>query len=325
MPEMQPAPTAQGADSNLASKATSSPVLPNPSSSPKVEREFTVKERTQTEQVLRRFLRHRMATASAILFLLIVAFAFLMPHFWQYSYSQITPEFNTNPSMKHPFGTDDIGHDAFAQIMRGLQHSLMIAFMLTGIAMTAGTLIGAVSGFYKGMIDSVIMRISDLILTIPVIAIAAALGASGSGTWWSIGVILGALAIPYVARLVRGVVLSLREKEFIEAARALGASDWRILSRHLVPNALGPVLVLATISIAAGVLAETALSNIGFGVQAPDTSLGLIISNAVVSFQTRPWLFYVPGVFIILIALTINFIGDGLRDAFDPRQTRVRQ
>jgi peptide/nickel transport system permease protein len=169
------------------------------------------------------------------------------------------------------------------------------------------------------------MRFCDLMLTIPVIAIAAALGAATGGTWWMIGLILGVLSIWYVARLVRGVILSLREKEFIEAARALGASDWRIMARHLVPNALGPVLVLATISIAAGVLAETALSSIGFGVQSPDTSLGLQIQQAVTGFQNRPWQFYIPGVFVILIALTINFIGDGLRDAFDPRQTRVRQ
>lgn len=323
MPEMQPTSAATQADEAFAPTPVITPTRPARGS--KVEREFTVKERTQAQQVIRRFTRHRLAMISGFVFLLIILFAFVIPYVWKYNYDKITPEFGTNPSLQHPFGTDDIGHDAFAQVMRGLQHSLLIAFMLTGISMLCGTFIGAVSGFYKGVVDSIIMRLSDLVLTIPVIAIAAALGAGSGGTWWSIGLILGALSIPYVARLVRGVVLSLREKEFIEASRALGASDWRILSRHLVPNAIGPVLVLATISIAGGVLAETALSAIGFGVHAPDTSLGLIISNAVTSFQTRPWLFYIPGVFIILIALTINFIGDGLRDAFDPRQTRVRQ
>jgi peptide/nickel transport system permease protein len=323
MPEMQPS-------TPLAGETAFAPVptLPEqqtPPRTPRVEREFTVRERTQTEQVVRRFMQHRAATVSLAVFLLMVLFGFLTPLFWHYTYDQITPEFNTPPTGQHPFGTDLTGHDGLAITTRGLQHSLMISFMLTGIAMIAGVALGAVAGFYRGAVDAVIMRFCDLMLTIPVIAIAAALGASTGGTWWMIGLILGVLAIWYVARLVRGVVLSLREKEFIEASRALGASDWRIMVRHLVPNAMGPVLVLATISVAAGVLGETALSSIGFGVQSPDTSLGLQIQQAVTGFSSRPWQFYIPGVFVILIALTINFIGDGLRDAFDPRQTRVRQ
>ena len=127
-----------------------------------------------------------------------------------------------------------------------------------------------------------------------------------------------------ISRVVRGVTLSLREKEYIEAARALGASDRWIIFRHLLPNTLGPVIVNATISVSLAILAETALSFLGVGVQAPDTSLGLLVSTGVSAAQTRPWLFYFPGLFIIVIALTINFVGDGLRDAFDPTQTKVR-
>ena len=129
---------------------------------------------------------------------------------------------------------------------------------------------------------------------------------------------------PYVSRVVRGVVLSLREKEFVEAARGAGRHDTRIIFRHLLPNALGSIIVNATILVALAILLETALSYLGFGVQAPDTSLGLLVNQAQTALTTRPWLFYFPGLFIILIALTINFIGDGLRDAFDPRQTKVR-
>jgi peptide/nickel transport system permease protein len=169
------------------------------------------------------------------------------------------------------------------------------------------------------------MRIADLVLTLPPIALAAALGNSAGGTWWMIALIIGGLAVPYVARVVRGVVLSLREQEFIEAARALGASDSRIILRHLVPNALAVVIVNATLLVAAGILSETALSYVGFGIRAPDTSLGLLITDAQAAVTTRPWLFYFPGLFIILIALTVNFIGDGLRDALDPRQTRQRR
>jgi peptide/nickel transport system permease protein len=137
-------------------------------------------------------------------------------------------------------------------------------------------------------------------------------------------VVIAGLYWAYVSRVARGVVLSLREKEFIEAAKALGASDARIIFRHLVPNALGSIIVNATILVALAILLETSLSYLGFGVRPPDTSLGILVSEAQTALTTRPWLFYFPGLFIILIALTINFIGDGLRDALDPQQTKVR-
>ncbi len=157
------------------------------------------------------------------------------------------------------------------------------------------------------------------------LALAAALARSGGGTLLLIGLVLAAISAPYVARVVRGVVLSLREREFIEAARALGASHWRIMLRHLLPNTVPVLLVNATLLIAQGILAETALSYVGFGIQPPDTSLGVLITTAQGALDSRPWLFYFPGIFIILIALSVNFIGDGLRDALDPRQTRERK
>lgn len=169
------------------------------------------------------------------------------------------------------------------------------------------------------------MRIADLVLTLPLFAIALVISSRTGGSWYWIAIVIAGLTWAYVARVVRSAVLSLREKEFIEAARALGASDTRIIFRHLLPNALGPIIVNATILVATGILTETALSFLGFGVQPPDTSLGLLVSQAQTAVETRPWLFYIPGAFIIAIALTINFIGDGLRDAFDPRQQRVRQ
>jgi ABC-type dipeptide/oligopeptide/nickel transport system permease subunit len=155
--------------------------------------------------------------------------------------------------------------------------------------------------------------------------VAAVLAGNSRGTWWLIALAIAALQWATVSRVVRGVVLSLREKEFIEAARALGATDARIIFRHLLPNAIGPVIVYGTILVAIAILLETALSFLGFGIRAPDTSLGLLVNNARTAVDTRPWLFYFPGLFIIMIALSINFIGDGLRDALDPRQQRVRQ
>ncbi|MGC9666820.1 ABC transporter permease [Planosporangium sp. 12N6] len=289
------------------------------------EREFTVKERSQLQQAMRRFMRHRLAVASLAIFALIVLLAFVGPLVWKYKSIDITPDNSQPPSLAHPFGTDGLGHDGFAQVLRGLQISVRVALCIALVATTLGVLWGGISGYYRGLADSVLMRLADLILTIPSIALAAALGNTSGGAWWMIALILGGLSAPLVARAVRGVVLSLREQEFIEAARALGASDSRILLRHLVPNAFAVVIVYATLLVAAGILAETALSYVGFGVRSPDTSLGLLISDAQSAVQTRPWLFYFPGLFIILIALTVNFIGDGLRDALDPRQTRQRR
>ena len=208
--------------------------------------------------------------------------------------------------------------------MRGTQISLQISVLVALFSTAVGTIWGAVAGYYRGWIDTVLMRVADLILTLPLLAVAAVLGHNSGGSWLLIALVIAGLYWAYVSRVARGVVLSLREKEFVEASKALGASDSRIIFRHLVPNALGSVIVNATILVSISILLETALSFLGFGVQPPDTSLGLLVSNGQTAIDTRPWLFYFPGLFIILIALTINFIGDGLRDAFDPQQTKVR-
>jgi ABC-type dipeptide/oligopeptide/nickel transport system permease subunit len=312
--------------SELRATSMTTAGTPEPSFPPATtEREFTVKERSQLQQAYRRFLRHRAAVVSAVIFLLIVVVAFIGPLLWKYKYTDITPDNSVPPSVAHPFGTDGIGKDELALVLRGLQQSVKVAVSIAVIASIGGVLWGGISGYYRGFTDSALMRAADLVLTLPPIALAAALGNIAEGTWWLIALILGGLAAPYVARVVRGVVLSLREQEFIEAARALGASDSRIILRHLVPNAFAVIVVNATLLVAGGILGETALSFIGFGIRAPDISLGLLITDAQSAVTTRPWLFYFPGLFIILIALTINFVGDGLRDALDPRQTRQRR
>jgi ABC-type dipeptide/oligopeptide/nickel transport system permease subunit len=291
------------------------------------EREFTVKERSQWQMAWRRFLKHRMATASLVVFILLLLFAFVLPHFWKFKYNgNFIPvtDLNQPPSLKHPFGTDST-RDQLAVVMRGTGQSLKVAFLIASVGTGLGALWGVVAGFLGGIIDSALMRLADLVLTIPALALAAALAHSGGGSVFQIGMILALVSAPYVARVVRGVVLSLREREFVEAARALGASNVRIMFRHLLPNTIPVLIVNATLLVAAGILLETALSYVGFGVQAPDTSLGLLITTAQGAFDTRPWQFYFPGVFIILIALSVNFIGDGLRDALDPRQTRERR
>jgi ABC-type dipeptide/oligopeptide/nickel transport system permease subunit len=291
------------------------------------EREFTVARRSQTQMIIRRFMAHKLAVGSLVVFLLVVIISLIGGRFWKYGYADITDEFSSPPSLEHPMGTDDIGHDSFAQVLRGAQKSVQVALMVAILATTIGAVIGAIAGYYRGWVDSALMRFTDLILTIPAIAILAVLAATvteQAGNWFFIGLILALLQWTYIARVVRGTFLSLREKEFVEAARALGASDARIIFRHLLPNAAGSIIVNATITVAVAILLETALSYLGLGIRPPDTSLGLLISAGQQAATTRPWLFYFPGLIIVIIALTINFIGDGLRDAFDPTQTRVR-
>jgi peptide/nickel transport system permease protein len=291
------------------------------------EREFTVEARSQWKLILRRFLAHRLAVGSLVIFLLLIVTALVGSHLWHYRYADITSEFSQGPTMKHPMGTDGIGHDVMAQVLRGAQRSVVIALLVATLSTTFGAVMGAVAGYYRGMVDNVMMRFVDLMLTIPSLAIFGLLAhkyANKTNGWIYLSLIIAALAWTSMCRIVRGVFLSLREKEFVEAARAIGASNARIIFRHLLPNALGPIIVNASITVAVAILTETGLSYIGLGVRPPDTSLGLLVSDGAAAAQTRPWLFYFPGLFIILIALTVNFVGDGLRDAFDPRQTRVR-
>ncbi|MDT7595049.1 MAG: glutathione transport system permease protein [Pseudonocardiales bacterium] len=287
--------------------------------------ELRVGQRSQAQLVARRFRRHRLAMVSLVVLLALVLLAVVGGWLWKYSVADLTVDESVPPSWDHPFGTDAAGHDTFAQVLRGTQISIGIAVLGALIATAVGTVWGATAGYYGGRLDTVMMRIADLVLTLPFLAVAAVLGHNLGGSWWLVAAVIAGLYWAYVARVARGVVLSLREKEFVEAARAIGAGDARIIFRHLVPNALGSIIVNATVLVAIAILLETALSYLGFGVRPPDTSLGLLVSDAQTAVDTRPWLFFFPGVFIIVIALTINFIGDGLRDALDPQQTRMRR
>jgi len=223
----------------------------------------------------------------------------------------------------HPFGQDDIGRDFFALVMKGTQRSLTVMIIIGVIGATIGTVVGSVAGFYRGKVDAILMRFCDFIITIPAIIIGSVVGFHyGNLGAAFLAFYLGLFAWTGLSRLVRGEFLTLREREFVDAARVAGASNRRIIFKHILPNAVGVIIVSVTLLMAGAILLETALSFLGFGVIEPDVSLGLLISKYQDSFTTRPWLFWYPGLFIISIALSINFIGDGLRDAFDPRQRR---
>ncbi len=298
---------------------------------------------SQGQIVRRRFFRHRGALIAMIVLAVIIVMAFTSVGpligswrpggWWPYTWNVAVEVVNGGrPTLSlfpfaigpHPFGQDEIGRDIFAVVMRGTQQSLMIMVIAGLIATTIGTVIGATSGYYRGWRDSALMRFTDIIITIPIIVIAAVLGRRFGGFGAPVlAVILGLLLWTGLARLVRGEFLSLREREFVDAARVAGAKDRRIIFRHILPNAIGVIIVNSTLLMASAILIETGISFLGYGVQAPDTSLGKIISENQAAFSTRPWLFWWPGLFIIAIALCINFIGDGLRDAFDPRQRRM--
>jgi peptide/nickel transport system permease protein len=290
----------------------------------------SIEARSLWRMSARRFRKHKMAMISLVVLLMIVLLAFVGGSLWHYKYnvfSQSVADLNRPPSLKHPFGTDSTGYDTFSEVLRGTQRSLEIAAFVSISSTIVGTIYGAISGYAGGVVDSIMMRIVDLFLTFPIIAVAAVLthniGPKANGWFW-ISMVLAALTWPYVGRVVRGNALAIREKEYIEAAHALGASRTRVVFRHVVPNVVSIVIVIFTILVATSILAETALSFVGFGVAAPDTSLGLLVSQAQTAVETRPWLFYFPGLFIILIALTANFIGDGLRDALDPTASKGR-
>jgi len=308
---------------------------------------------TQGQIIRKRFRQHRAAMISVftLLTLLVGVFTALdwrlfglnIPGWWRYNHTDILPlEFENCPGGSvgcptldviplldgdgigwglFPFGQDDIGRDYFSLVMRGAQRSIFVMIIIGALAATIGTIIGAISGYFRGWIDAVLMRITDFIITVPSIIIGSVVGYHfGNLGVAFLAFYLGLFAWTGLARLVRGEFLTLREREFVDAARVAGATNTRIIFKHILPNAIGVIIVSVTLLMAGAILLESALSYLGFGVVPPDVSLGLLISTYQESFSTRPWLFWYPGIFIIVIALCVNFIGDGLRDAFDPRQ-----
>jgi len=287
---------------------------------------LAVEVRSQARMALDRFFHHRMALTGLGIFLFLLLLSTVGPLFWRYDYAQITNQFSTSPTLQHPFGTDTIGHDTFAQVMQGTATSIKTALLVAVLATVVGTAIGAVAGYYGKLADAALMRFTDLILIVPVVAILLVLAngvSSVASNWFWIAVVLAAVLWTYLARLVRGTFLSLREREFVEAEWAIGASDARIILRHMIPNAIGPIVVNATLTVANAMLIEAFLSFLGLGIQPPAVSLGNLIANHQADATVLPWLFFFPAGFLVLAILSVNFIGDGLRDALDPSQ-RVR-
>ncbi|MDQ1595038.1 MAG: glutathione transport system permease protein [Arthrobacter pascens] len=316
-----------------------------------IEPVIEAKGLSQGQIVRKRFIGHSGAIVGLVVFAIIFLMAFTsvgyagIPGWWRYTHEAVSPLANDGAPTaslwplawgEHPFGQDRIGRDLFAMTMRGAQQSITIMVVIGLIAGLIGVAVGALAGYFRGWTEAILMRLTDIIIIIPALLLAAVMaqfaGRRDEGSWFAsfassngvlaLGIFLGLISWVGLARLMRGEFLTLREREFVDAARISGASNARIIFKHILPNAVGVLIVNVTLTMSAAILTETALSYLGVGVKSPDTSLGLLISQNQEAFTTRPWLFWFPGLFIVLICLSINFIGDGLRDAFDPRQKK---
>ena len=280
----------------------------------------------------RRFRKHRLAVASAVILSMIILAVLLGPLVWRVAIDEINFAVRLQgPSWEHPFGTDDLGQDLLARMLYGGRISLAVGFAAMLVAVLLGTLIGAVAGIASGGVDAFLMWLTDLFLSLPELPLLLLViylfrdllrGLVGAelGVFSLIVAVIGGFRWMPVARLVRAQFFSLREKEFVEAARALGASTPRLVVRHILPNALGPVIVAATIDIAAAIIAESTLSFLGLGFPPDIPTWGRLLFDAKDNLDYAPHWALFPGLAIFLTVLTINFVGDGLRDALDPRR-----
>ncbi len=293
---------------------------------------------TPTQLVWRRFRRHKMAMFGLLLLVLLIVYAVGGAFIFTESYANTTDRTLTGgllhgPSLKHPFGTDPTGRDLLARTIYGGQISLLIGLAAVSVALIVGIAVGALSGYYGGWVDSILMRFTEAMLNIPqlfLLIVAAkylgdkvhnfqAFGREFSGSVIVIIVIIGLDSWMYLARIVRSQFLSLKEQEFVTAARCTGTSNLAIIAYHILPNSIAPIIVNATLGVASAILTEAYISFLGLGVRQPTATWGNMLENANRYLETAPWLWFFPGILILITVLAINFVGDGLRDALDPR------
>ena len=284
-----------------------------------------LKVRSQWSYARMRFFRHRLALIGLFGLVVIFGAGIFAGLVSPYSYAEIDlNHILQGPSRAHYFGTDALGRDQFTRVVWGIRTSMEVGVFVAVVSTFVGLVIGAVAGYYGGWLDNLLMRVTDLVLTLPLLAILlTATALLGQGNQWRVSLILVFFFWTGTARVVRGIFLSLREKEYVEAAKASGAGDARLMFRHILPNTLGPIVVNATLAVGTAILIEAALSFLNFGIKPPTPSLGVLVSDA----QANPeqwWLTVFPGLTIVAIVLCVNFVGDGLRDALDPTQRRMR-
>ena len=280
------------------------------------------KRRSQLKSVWIRYRKNKVAMFGLVLFLVMIFLALTADFYFDYELDAVEHHIENRlqpPSIEHPFGTNDYGQDMLARIVYGARISLFVGLVTISVSLAVGSIIGASAGYYGGVIDNILMRIMDIFLAIPqtimAISIVAALGAS----LLNLLIALSIASIPKFARIVRSAVLSTKEQDFVEAAKAYGASGGRIIAKYILPNAIGPIIVQATLNMATTILSIAALSFIGLGVQPPTPEWGSILSAGRSQMLYYPYLVTIPGIAIVIAVLALNLIGDGLRDALDPR------
>ncbi len=267
---------------------------------------------------------NRLALLGLVIVVVVVLVAVWAPFIAPYDYAKIDPNaVLMPPSWEHPFGTDQLGRDVLSRVIWGARVSVEVGVISVGIAVVIGTVIGAVSGYYGGLVDSVLMRFVDIMLCFPTFFLILAVISVLEPSIVNIMVVIGLTSWMGVARLVRAEVLSLKEREFVLAAKVMGAGDLRIIFKHIIPNAMGPVLVAATLGVGSAILVESALSFLGIGVQPPTPSWGGILASGKDNIEIAWWLSFFPGVAILVTVLGYNLLGEGLRDILDPRMRGV--
>jgi peptide/nickel transport system permease protein len=279
-----------------------------------------VKKRSQLAEVWRRLARNKMAMFGLFVISLIIAAAITADWIAPYDYrTQDLNAISQKPNAQHFLGTDDLGRDILSRIIHGTRVSLLVGFVSVSISVAVGGGLGAVSGYYGGKLDNVIMRFMDVLLAIPSILLAIAIVSAFGGGIINVMIAVGISSVPSYARIVKASVISIKENEFIEAARAIGASDFRIVTKHILPNAMAPIIVQATLGVAGAILSAAGLSFIGMGIQPPTPEWGAMLSNGRHIIRTAWHVATFPGLAIMITIFALNLLGDGLRDALDPR------
>jgi peptide/nickel transport system permease protein len=280
------------------------------------------KKRSQWGEVWRRLKRNKMAILGLIILTILVLLAIFADVIADYDnvvIKQNLAQRLQGPSAAHWLGTDEFGRDIFARLIHGTRVSLQVGIVAVGISIVIGGILGAVAGYYGGKLDNIIMRIMDIFLAVPSILLAIAIVSALGPSILNLMLAISISSVPSYARIVRASVLSIRDQEFIEAARAIGASNTRIIFRHIIPNSLAPVIVQATLGVASAILSTAGLSFIGLGIQPPAPEWGSMLSGGRQYLRYAWWVTTFPGVAIMITILSLNLLGDGLRDALDPR------
>ncbi len=283
-----------------------------------------------TRLTLRRFLRHRAALISIGVLLLVILSAVLAPLSLYTPTEQSPANDLLAPSMEHWFGTDDLGRDVFTRVLYGGRISLMVGLISTLLSLGFGIVVGALAGYFGGWLDNILMRITDAFLSMPSLFVLILISTllrdvpifNLRNSIWIVIVVIAVLSWMWPARLVRGEFLTLKAEDYVLAAHATGVNHWRIMAQHILPNSVGVIIVHATLSVGYAIITESGLSYLGFGIQPPTPSWGNLLATAQVYALRAPWLMIFPGLMIFITTLSVNHIGDGLRDAFDPRSTR---